>query len=142
LNIACICDGFDGHSFSSVDASQMLSWVIVVAVTIVVIVLVVVAPVSTQPTTAVDSTAASVVFAPVPQKATAVRRVALALAIALARSFSFSITVVWIFSLLAASPATILVALDCNVATPSAAACLSRRDIVFAAITKLMRPMS
>jgi hypothetical protein len=41
----------------------------------------------------------------VPQKATAVRRVALALAIALARSFSFSIAVVWIFSLLAASPA-------------------------------------
>ena len=37
----------------------------------------------------------------------------------------------------------ILVALDCNVATPSGAtACLSRRDIVFAAITEQMRPMS
>ena len=36
----------------------------------------------------------------------------------------------------------ILVALDCNVATPSAAAFLSRGDIVFAVITKPMRLMS
>ncbi len=31
LIVACIRDGFDGRSFSSVDASQMFNWVIVIA---------------------------------------------------------------------------------------------------------------
>ena len=91
LIVACIRDRFDGRSFSSVDASQMFNWVIIVDVTIVAVVTVVRAMVSTLPATAVASTATSVVvvFAPAPLPATAVLRVALALT----RSFSFSIGV-------------------------------------------------
>ena len=46
----------------------------------------------------------------------------------------------WRVKVINATP-TILLALDRNVATPSAAACLSRHDNVFAVITKLMRSM-
>ena len=103
LIVACIRDGFNGHSFSSVDASRKFSQVIVVAVSIVTVVAVVAAPVSTRPRkTTITSTAASVVvvFAPTPPRAMAIHHVVLVLAL----SFSFSITVVQIFSLLAASP--------------------------------------
>jgi hypothetical protein len=76
LIVACIHDRFDGCSFSSVNASQTFSPVIVVAVTIVAIFAVVAARVSTPPAMAVASTAASVVvafvFAPALPPATAV----------------------------------------------------------------------
>ena len=75
--VACIRDGFDGCSFSSVNASQTFNRVIVIVITIVTFVTVVMDPVSTLPATAVASTAASVVvvFAPAPPPATAVLRV-------------------------------------------------------------------
>jgi hypothetical protein len=79
LIVACIHNRFDGRSFSSVNASQTFSWVIVVAVTIVAVVTVVAARVSTPPAMAVASTAASVivvfVFAPaLPPVAAVLRR--------------------------------------------------------------------
>jgi hypothetical protein len=81
LIVACIRDRFGGRSFSSVNASQTFSRVIVVAVTIVAIVAVVAARVSTPPAMAVASPAASVVvvfvvfvFAPALLPATAVLR--------------------------------------------------------------------
>jgi hypothetical protein len=73
LIVACIHDRFDGRSFSSVNASQTFSRVIVLAVTIADVVAVVAALVSTPPETAVASTAASVVFVftPAPPRAMA-----------------------------------------------------------------------
>ena len=70
---ACIRDGFDGRSFSSVEASQMFSRVIVITVTIVTTAAVVVAPLSALPAMAVTSITASIifVFAPAPPRVTA-----------------------------------------------------------------------
>jgi hypothetical protein len=76
LIVACIRNRFDGRSFSSIDASQTFSWVIVVAVIIVAVVTVVAARVSTPLAMPVASTAVSVVvvfvFAPALPPATAV----------------------------------------------------------------------